>query len=98
MAEQTVIECGEALGIADVGDLYAKLLMEVAEGRQVLFDISQIERIDAAALQLMYAYCKEAEKQGSEMRWEKPSAAFVNGARLLGLLSAMKIEDNTGAE
>lgn len=94
MAE-TVIECGEALGIADVGDLYAKLLTEVAEGNVIRFDISQLERIDAAALQMLYAYSKEAEKQGHVLIWEAPSEAFLRSTRLLGLASVMNIDDNT---
>lgn len=94
MAE-TVIECGETLGIADVGDLYARLLTEVAEGNVMRFDISQLERVDAAALQMLYAYSKEAEKQGHTLRWDAPSEAFLRSARLLGLASVMNIDDNT---
>jgi len=92
---EVVIECGDALGIADVGDLYAKLLTEVAEGNTVRFDVSQLERIDGAALQMMYAYTKEAASQGNTLKWEEPSDAFLRSARLLGLLSVMNIEDNT---
>lgn len=94
MAE-TVIECGDALGIADVGDLYAKLLTELAEGNSIRFNVSEIERIDAAALQMMYAYSKEAEKQGNTLEWQQPSEAFFRSAQLLGLATAMNIEDNT---
>ncbi len=94
-SEVTVIECGEALGIADVGDLYAKLLIEVAEGHAIRFNASDIERIDAAALQIIYAYSKEAEKQGHALVWEAPSEAFIRSAKLLGLAERMNIEDNT---
>jgi len=94
-SEVTVIDCGEALGIADVGDLYAKLLTELAEGHAIRFDVSKVERIDAAALQVIYAYSKEAEKQGHALDWESPSEAFIRSANLLGLAERMKLEDNT---
>jgi len=95
---EVIIDCGDALGIADVGDLYGRLLTEVAEGHSVQFDISQLERIDGAALQVMYAYSKEARSQGHSLVWKSPSDAFLRSARLLGLLSAMNIEDNTVEE
>ena len=94
-SEVTVIECGETLGIADVGDLYAKLLTELAEGHTIRFDVSNIERIDAAALQVIYAYSKEVEKQGHVLTWEASSEAFRRSASLLGLAERMNIEDNT---
>mgnify|MGYP000379595428 CR=1 FL=1 len=90
----SVIECGDAIGVADVGDLYAKLLTELAEGNAVSFDVSEIERIDAAALQMVYAYSKEASKQGQQLTWITPSDAFMRGATLLGLAERLNIEDN----
>jgi len=93
MAE-TVIECGEVLGIADVGELYAKLLSELAEGNEVSFDVSQIERIDAAALQVMYAYSKEVKTHGQNLTWSSPSEAFMRSARLIGLASTMNLDGN----
>ena len=97
-SDVAVIECGDALGIADVGDLYAKLLIELAEGHIVHFDVSEIERIDAAALQVLYAYFKEAEKQGHTLLWNSPSEAFIRSVNLLGLAEKMNIEDNTVEE
>jgi len=94
-SDVTVIECGDALGIADVGDLYAELLIKLAEGHIVHFDVSQIERIDAAALQVLYAYSKEAEKQGHSLPWNSPSEAFIRSVNLLGLAERMNIEHNT---
>jgi len=90
-SEVTVIECGEALGIADVGDFYAKLLTELAEGHKVRFNVSDIERIDGAALQVMYAYAKEAEKHGQGLVWASPSEAFMRSVNLLGLAEGMNI-------
>jgi len=90
-SEVTVIECGEALGIADVGDLYAKLLTELAEGNKVRFNVSDIERIDGAVLQVMYAYAKEAEKRGQGLVWDSPSDAFMRSVKLLGLAEGMNI-------
>ena len=94
--QQTVtIDCGDALSIADVGDFYADLLVLLAEGKTVQFDVSQLERIDAAALQTLYAYSKEAASNGNPLKWDQPSEAFCRSARLLGLAQLMNIDDNT---
>ncbi|MDH5358597.1 MAG: STAS domain-containing protein [Gammaproteobacteria bacterium] len=83
--ETVVIDCGESLNIAGVGDLYAELLALLAEGKPVAFNVSQVERVDAASLQMLYAFSKEAEEQGNPLEWEQPSDAFYSSVKLLGL-------------
>lgn len=89
--ETVRMDCGDALSIADVGDLYADLLVLLAEGKTVQFDASKLERIDAAALQTLYAYSKVAASSGSPLIWEQPSEAFHRSAKLLGLAQLMNI-------
>ncbi|MFW5427251.1 MAG: lipid asymmetry maintenance protein MlaB [Methylophagaceae bacterium] len=90
MAKAKVIECGDALGISGVGDLHTQILMELSEGYKIQFDVSQIERIDAAALQLIYAYSKE-----QTLEWNEPSEAFIRSAKLLGLAELMNLEGDS---
>jgi len=92
--EITVIDCGEALGIANVGDMYTRVLSGLAEGQSMQFDVSKIERIDTAAMQMIYAFSKEAEKHGHVLLWEHASEAFVRSAKILGLATLMNMTDN----
>ncbi len=92
MAKQKVIDCGDALGISDVGDMHTRILMELSEGYEIQFNVSQIERIDAAALQMIYAFSKEADTNGVPLVWDKPSEAFVRSATLLGLADKMNLD------
>ncbi len=96
MAETEAIEigCGDALGIAEVADFYATLLTTLAEGGPVNLDVSKIERIDAAALQMLYAFSKELATHGSSLSWISPSEAFLRSAKLLGLAELMDLNDN----
>jgi anti-anti-sigma regulatory factor len=96
MAENDTIAiaCGEALGIADVADVYATLLSALAEGSSVDLDISKLERIDAAALQMLYAFSKELATQGSSLTWTMPSEAFSRSAKLLGMTELVNLENN----
>lgn len=99
MAENKTIAiaCGEALGIAEVADVYATLLAALAEGSPVDLDISQLERVDAAALQMLYAFSKELATQGLSLTWTPPSEAFSRSIDLLGLAERMTL-DNTDQE
>lgn len=93
MAKAKIIECGDAIGISAVGDLQTQILMELSEGYEIQFDVSQIERIDAAALQLIYAYSKE-----QALEWNnKPSEAFIRSAKLLGLAELINLDSDAVA-
>jgi ABC-type transporter Mla MlaB component len=90
MTKAKIIDCGDALGISGVGDLHTQILMELSEGHEIQFDVSQVERIDAAALQMIYAYSKE-----QTLEWNKPSEAFIRSAKLLGLAELMNLEGDS---
>ncbi|MFW5427161.1 MAG: lipid asymmetry maintenance protein MlaB [Methylophagaceae bacterium] len=90
MAKEKIIDCGDALGISGVGDLHTQILMELSEGYEIQFNVSQVERIDAAALQMLYAFSKE-----QTLEWNEPSEAFIRSAKLLGLAELMNLEDNS---
>lgn len=92
--EITVIDCGDSLGIANVGDMYTRVLSNLAEGQLIQFNVSKIERIDAAAMQMIYAFSKEAAKHGHDLVWEDASEAFVHSAKILGLATLMNMTDN----
>ncbi len=92
--EITVIDCGEFLGIANVGDIYTRVLSQLAEGQLIQFNVSKVERIDTAAMQMIYAFSKEAAKHGHDLDWEDASETFVRSAKILGLATLMKMTDN----
>jgi anti-anti-sigma regulatory factor len=93
-----VIKCGETLGVADVSTLYPQLLTLLLEEKQVVFDCSQIERIDTAALQMLYAFSKASALYGYDINWEQASDGFINSAHLLGLAKPMGIVDKRESE
>lgn len=84
-----VIDCGDALGIAELDQLYTRLLKSLADNTPVSFDCSQIERIDAAALQMLFAFSQESAVHGHPIDWTGASETFIKNTRLLGLSEAM---------
>lgn len=81
----TEINCGEQLTIAHSGEIYARLLAAMAEGQAVNIDISAIERIDTAALQLLYSFQLDAEAQGLVTIWSEASNVFCDAVDILGM-------------
>jgi ABC-type transporter Mla MlaB component len=91
----TLIECGEVLAIANVADMYTKVLSHMADGYLVQFDVSRIERIDTAAIQMIYAFSKEAAKQGHALNWQDASETFIRNVKSIGLAAKMNLAENT---
>ena len=79
------IQCGEQVTIAQCADMYAQLLEAMAEGQAVNIDISAVERIDTAALQLLYAFQRDAKAQGLVTLWSDASKVFCDAVDILGM-------------
>lgn len=90
----TVIDCNDVLEIASVADMYTRVLSHLAEGDFIQFNVSKIERIDTAAMQMIYAFSKEAGRHGHALLWEGASEAFIRSAKLLGVATLMNMTDN----
>tara|TARA_R110002050_G_scaffold268113_1_gene409976 strand:- start:25795 stop:26091 length:297 start_codon:yes stop_codon:yes gene_type:complete len=91
----TVIDCGDTFDMANVADMYMRMLSHLAEDDLIQFNVSKVERIDTAAMQMIYAFSKEATQQGHILRWEGASDVFVRTAELLGVATLMNTEGRT---
>lgn len=79
------IQCGEQLTVAQVADLYPRLLATLAEGQAVSIDISAIERTDAAGIQLLYGFQRDAVAQQLVIIWSQASNIFCDAVDILGM-------------
>ena len=81
-----VVDLGDSLDIAHVGALYEQLSGGLREGHDPALDGSQVERVDAAGLQLLCAYGRELAGHGGSIQWRgEPAAALREAAELLDL-------------
>ncbi|MCX4187386.1 STAS domain-containing protein [Methylophaga sp. OBS4] len=86
MADNIIeIDCGESLTIAQVAGMYSRLLTSLAEEQAVSIDISRIERIDTAAVQMLYSFQRDARTQGVVIIWSDPSKVFCDTVDILGM-------------
>lgn len=72
------------VGIEDVAAL-KRVLDDQLLGCAVGIDTAAVEAIDAAVLQTLLVFCKEADNKGVFTDWESPSEAVLDAIRLLGL-------------
>jgi len=85
------IECNAVFDITVVTDFKAMLLQAIAGGQQLVLEASHIERVDAAALQLLAALFRDAGPRGLEVSWSNPSESLTYAAKLVGLDGVLRL-------
>jgi phospholipid transport system transporter-binding protein len=77
--------------VADAGSLKMGLAKLLNEPGTVTLDISAVQRIDTAGLQVIAAFVRERESHGRQVLWRGEAPAMSNAARLLGLGELLKL-------
>lgn len=86
------VECGVSMDIASIHEMKETLEKALHSDDPVLFlNADQVERADAAALQLLAAFFDDAHKVGFNIQWHKPSAALQRSVSLLGLNEQLEL-------
>ncbi len=82
--------------VADAGSLKTGLAKLLEEPEPVTLDVSAVQRVDTAGLQVIAAFVRERESQGRRVQWAGEAAALTNAARLLGLDMLLKLPTAAG--
>lgn len=88
---ELIVECNEGLDISMVTDFKAILKQAAAQDMPVVLDVSNMERIDGAALQLFAAFCLEAQESGLDVSWRSPPEQLCYAAEITGLKSVLNL-------
>jgi anti-anti-sigma regulatory factor len=84
--------------VADAGLLKIQLAKLLEESGVVTLDISAVQRIDTAGLQVIAAFVRERESQGRPVQWRGHAPALSNAARLLGLRGVLGLPTSGSLE
>lgn len=84
--------------VADAGALKSSLAKFLEDSDVVTLDISAVQRIDTAGLQVITAFVRERESQGRQVEWRGSAPALTNAAQLLGLTALLKLPDEQAVE
>ena len=77
--------------VADASSLKSALAKLLEESGVVTLDISAVQRIDTAGLQVIATFVRERESQGRQVQWQGHAPVLTNAARLLGLGELLKL-------
>jgi ABC-type transporter Mla MlaB component len=77
------VSCGESLVISTVHDLHDSLKQSLVSGLPIELDASLVESVDAAAMQLLCAFARDASSSGHPIRWYRPTQVLIDAAKLL---------------
>jgi ABC-type transporter Mla MlaB component len=92
--QTTVVYCGEMLGISTVHVLQDSLKQSLASGLPIEIDASGIESADAAAIQLLCAFARDAASSGYPIRWDRPTQVLINTAKFLQVQNLLALPDD----
>ena len=86
MSEDSVsIDMGGSLGIAQVAELHARLSEARFGTEHLTLNISRLERVDTAAVQLLYCLQRDLRAEGRLIHWSRPSPQLVEVVNRLGM-------------
>ena len=88
---ELIVECNSGLDVSMVTDFKSILKQAIAQELPVVMDVSNLERIDGAALQLLAAFCLEAKDAGLAVSWRSPSDELCYAAEITGLTNALDL-------
>ncbi|WJW76421.1 STAS domain-containing protein [Thiohalobacter sp. IOR34] len=83
--EQVKVVFEAVIDIAMVNDLKGRLAEYVSGPAPLLLDGSEVQRVDAAGLQLLCAFIQTAIGSGTQLGWADVSEPLREAARLTGL-------------
>jgi anti-anti-sigma regulatory factor len=82
---KTQVRFEPVLDVAHARALHAQLGQAMGKAVPVVLDVSQVVRVDTAAMQVLTAFQQAARDRGIPLQWSGTSHALEEADRLLGL-------------
>lgn len=80
-----VVDLGKHRLIRDIAALKTELLGVLDAPERIVIDPAAVERVDTAALQLLFAFERDRLAHGRDVQWRAGSPAFTQAVAMLGL-------------
>jgi phospholipid transport system transporter-binding protein len=82
--------------VAEADGLKAELARRLDESGPVTMDVTALQRIDTAGLQLLAAFVRDRRTAGRSVAWRGRAAALEAAASLLGLNGMLELPHEAG--
>lgn len=73
------------LTVSTTASLHAELHTALTSGRPIEIDAGGVERVDMAAMQLLWAFAREAQARRLPLQWTRRPDALTEAAATMGL-------------
>jgi ABC-type transporter Mla MlaB component len=77
--------------VSDAGSLKERLASLLEEPQAVTLDVTALQRIDTAGLQVIIAFVRERAGHGRLVQWQGTAPVLATAAHLLGLTSLLRL-------
>ncbi|HEV7135688.1 MAG TPA: STAS domain-containing protein [Steroidobacteraceae bacterium] len=94
--EQSSLALAAECTVAAADSLKAELARRLDESGPVTLDVSALQRIDTAALQLLAAFIRDRRTAGRAVTWRGRAAALDSAAARLGLHDMLELPREVG--
>ena len=78
--------------VANAEEIHAVLASLLVRKGKITLNLSAVERIDTAVLQLLIAFRRAADARGCPTVWSKLSEPVIDTSRRLGLFESLELE------
>ena len=86
------LDCGEILDITQIQQWHVAAKQQLADVTDELnIDVSSLQKIDTAGIQVLVSIVKHLEAKGLRVSWSDLSPAIINAATLLGLTGSLRM-------
>lgn len=89
MANKSSLSCGKSLDITQAEKLQKRLLAALEKNCDIELSCESVERADTAGLQLLLAFRKATNQQGTNIIWKNPSEVLLASAQRLGIAAEL---------
>jgi ABC-type transporter Mla MlaB component len=89
-ASNTLVLAAECT-VSDAGSLKERLASLLDAPQAVTLDITALQRIDTAGMQVITAFVRERAGHGRPVEWQGTAPVLASAAHLLGLTSLLKL-------
>ena len=90
--ERYTLKLHSALTIRDASELLEKLNEIDDTHKEIVIEAEDLQRVDAATLQLLLGFYLFATDAGKKIVWNKPNEALCHAVELLGLNSVINLK------
>lgn len=83
----------EHLTIIEAAEMKEQFAEALNNGPQLEMDLSRLQRVDTAGIQLLAAVKKAAQQQGGDIQWRGSSDALFQSARWIGMVEVLGLPE-----